>query len=118
MSQAAAQHSAAGSESAKSPMPLDEGAQRAVVQPHLGVGEVVVVDQHQVRAALAGQLGHLGQLAGHVGLHLAPPDERAGPDPVRSYSPIAIRCVRSTGWLAGASCRTAKRVIVPSGPVW
>jgi hypothetical protein len=72
-----------------------------VVQPDLGVGEVIVVDQHQVRTALAGQLGYLGQLAGHVGLHLTPPDERARArpravvqpdrDPVRAQHRVAGR---------------------------
>ncbi len=49
----------------------DAGQQRVHrvrVQADLGVGEVVVVDEHQVRTGLPGQLGHHGPLATDVGL--------------------------------------------------
>ena len=67
---------------------------RAGVQPDLGVGQVIVVDQDQVSAALAGQLGDLGAPARDVGLHPPPPDQpvagavvQADRDPVRSAAP-------------------------------
>jgi hypothetical protein len=46
-----------------------------VVQPDLGVGQVIVVEQHQVWPVLTGQLGDLGALAADVGLYPAPPDQ-------------------------------------------
>ena len=43
---------------------------------------------------------------------------RARPEPARSYSPTAIRCGRSTGWLAGACWTTANAVNRSSASVW
>ena len=48
---------------------LADGGQRVVVQADLGVGEVVVVDQHQVGRRVADQVGHLRAGAGDVELH-------------------------------------------------
>ena len=54
------------------------GGQGALVQADLGVGEVVVVEQHQVRALPAHELGDLGELAVHVQLHAERAGEPAG----------------------------------------
>ena len=48
----------------------DGGGQGPLVEAHLGVGEVLVVDEHEVRAALADQRRHLG--AGAVDVELDP----------------------------------------------
>ena len=45
---------------------LDRELQRGGVEAQLGVGQVVVVDQNERRARLAGGLGHHGGLAVHV----------------------------------------------------
>jgi hypothetical protein len=73
MSQAAAQQSARGSEAVKSP----NRRQRAGVQPDLGVRQVVVVEQHHVRLALADQRGDVRAGALDVGLDPFPADQLA-----------------------------------------
>ena len=62
----------------------DPGAQRGqrpLVEPQLGVGEVVVVDQHEVGGGVADQLGDLGARARDVELH-----PRAAGQPVRALA--------------------------------
>ena len=49
----------------------DQRGQRALVEPDLGVGEVAVVEQHQVGLPLADQLGDVGVVARHVDLDAA-----------------------------------------------
>ena len=46
-----------------------------VVESDLGEGEIVVVDQQQIRDRLAHQVGYLGALTGDVELDATPPDE-------------------------------------------
>ncbi len=72
-----------------------------IVQPDLGIGQVVVVDQDQIRPRLVVQLGHLGEVAGHVGLHPQAPGQpcrgpvvQADGDPVRSQRGREIPGVR------------------------
>ena len=79
-----------------------------LVQPDLGVGQVVVVDQYQIRPVLADKLAYLGLGAGDIQFDLA---RGAGEPPWssdRSYRPIAMRCGRSSGCSAGASWTTAE----------
>ena len=44
-------------------------SQGPLVQRHIAVGQVVVVDQHQVASGHAHQLGNLGSLAGNIQFH-------------------------------------------------
>ena len=91
MSHAEAQHSAAGSDSVNSPMlviSVFDGSCRSIatsfrlpVEPHLRVGQVVVVDQDQIGLGLTGQLRQDRALARDVRLHPPAPDQ-PGPGPV------------------------------------
>ena len=90
----------------------DRGAQRVVVEPDLGVGEVLVVDQHQVGPGLPDQLRHLGGGARHVGLD----DRGLGEAAVRSASRGRSRCGASAapGARPPPPARTEKEVKRPS----
>ena len=55
----------------------DQGGQRALVEPDLGVGEVALVEQQQVGLLLADQLGDVGQVALDVDLERGTPHEVA-----------------------------------------
>ncbi len=77
---------------------VHQRAQRMLIQPDLGVAEVVVVDQHQVGARLPGQLGDHRARPGHVGLDPQParqpvggPVVQADGDPVRAQQRMAGR---------------------------
>ncbi len=60
---------------------LAQGAQRALVEPQLGVGEVVVVDQHEVGCGGTDEVGHEGSGTRDVEL-----DARRPGQPVRSVA--------------------------------
>ena len=79
MSQAADQHSARGQRVGEGADARAQRGQRPLVEAELGVGEVVVVDQHEVGRRVADQLGHLGARAGDVQLHA-----RGAGEPVRA----------------------------------
>ena len=72
-------------------MRVDQRRERALVEPDLGVGEVVVVEQQQVGLGDADQLGHLGARALDVELDPLRARERAVA--ARSYrpTPSAVR---------------------------
>ena len=57
---------------------VHQRAQRMLIQPDLGVAEVVVVDQHQVGARLPGQLSDHRARPGHVGLDPQPARQPVG----------------------------------------
>ena len=102
MSQAAPQDSARGSDSVKRVDVADQGGQRALVEAHLGVGEVAVVEQHQVGLLLADQLGHVGLVARHVDLDARAAHERAVDEVVEADGepvPAQRREVRVRGLL-------------------
>ncbi len=66
---------------------LDRRLQRAVVEADLRVGEVLVVEQHEVGALVALQLGHLGEVAVDVELDVVHALERAAGRRCRSRRP-------------------------------
>ena len=77
-----------------------QGGHRARVEPDLGVGQVVVVQQDQIRLRAAQQLGHLGQLALDVDLHPVGAGQRAvrlGVEPDRQAVPAQRRPGRRRG---------------------
>ena len=123
MSSTALQHTVRASESVNAPSRLDKSGQRAVVEPDDRVGQVVVVQQDQVRLGDAGQFGHCGPRAGHVDLYpvrahegTRPPLPAPSAASERLYRPIAMWCGRSVGCSSGASCSTANSLKVPSAP--
>src|SRR5690606_40520622 len=75
---------------------VDGGAQRLLVEPDLGVGEVLVVDEHEVGPAGADELGDLGALTVDVRLHPHRALEAGGtvaPDDVVPADDEAVRAL-------------------------
>ena len=85
---------------------LDRGGQRLLVEADLGVGQVVVVDQHERGALHADQLGDLGARAVDVELDV----RRSGPAG-RSW-----RRGRSRRSRGGAGAARGARRAPPAGP--
>ena len=96
MSQAAAQHSARASEVVEAGDVLDHRRHRPFVQPQLGVGEVLVVEQQHVGGAHAGQL-RCSSVALAVDVDLDPLAAHQLRAVGRSYRPTPMRWVRSVG---------------------
>ncbi len=65
---------------------LGDDGQRVLVEPDLGVGEVVVVEQHDGRPVTSDQLRHLGARAVDVQL-----------DPLRPHQRVAVELVQADG---------------------
>jgi len=77
---------------------LHHGGHRPLVEPQLGVGQIVVVEQQHVRRANTGQLGQLRGFANDVHLELFPADQTAvgaivqtDTDPVGAQSRVTGR---------------------------
>ncbi len=66
------------------PQPHPQGLQRALVEAHLAVGEVLVVDEHQVGPLLPGQLRHHRRGPRHVRLGLRVAHQRDVLQPVQA----------------------------------
>jgi hypothetical protein len=90
---------------------LLQGGQRPLVEPQLGVGQVVVVDQHQVRRGVAGELGDLGQLALDVQLDPGAPGQPLRPPVVEAHGQPVTAQHRVLGT---AVCWIATRAYRPS----